>query len=96
MKPGNFGHLKPGLSKLPGVSELFPGVSGVHTENPKSQCLASLLLFISHFYILPYVQIMRVEIRCEMEEPTTQRRTKARHDPTTLRVVQEALGQESS
>jgi hypothetical protein len=39
---------------------------------------------------------MRVKIRREIEEPSTQRRTKARHDPTTLRVVQEALGQEGS
>jgi hypothetical protein len=53
-------------------------------------------LFISHFHILPYVQIMRVKIRRETEEPSTQRRTKARHHPATLRVVQEALGQESS
>jgi hypothetical protein len=53
-------------------------------------------LFISHFHILSYVQIMRVKIRRETEEPSTQRRTKARHDPTALRVVQEALGQEGS
>jgi hypothetical protein len=39
---------------------------------------------------------MRVKIRRETKEPSTQRRTKARHDPTTWRVVQEALGQESS
>jgi hypothetical protein len=39
---------------------------------------------------------MRVKIRREIEEPSTQRRTKARHDPTALRVVQEALGQEGS
>jgi hypothetical protein len=53
-------------------------------------------LFISHFHILLYVQIMRVKIRHETEEPSTQRRTKARHDPTALRDVQEALGQEGS
>jgi hypothetical protein len=53
-------------------------------------------LFISHFHILPYVQNMRVKIRRETEEPSTQRRTKATHDPTALRVVQESLGQESS
>jgi hypothetical protein len=41
-------------------------------------------------------KIMRVKIRREMEEPSTQRRTKARHDPASLRAVQEALGQESS
>jgi hypothetical protein len=39
---------------------------------------------------------MRVKIRREIEEPSTQRRTKARHDPAALRVVQEALGQEGS
>jgi hypothetical protein len=39
---------------------------------------------------------MRVKIRRETEEPSTQRRTKARHDPTSLRAVQKALGQESS
>jgi hypothetical protein len=53
-------------------------------------------LFISHFHILLYVQIMRVEIRRETEEPSTQRRTKARHNPAALRAVQEALGQEGS
>jgi hypothetical protein len=96
VKPGNSGLKKPGHSGLPGVSGLFLEVSGVHTENPKSQCCASLLLSISHFHILPYVQIMRVKIRCETDEPSTQRRTKARHDPTALRAVQEALGQEGS
>jgi hypothetical protein len=39
---------------------------------------------------------MRVKIRRETDEPSTQRRTKARHDPTALRAVQEALGQEGS
>jgi hypothetical protein len=39
---------------------------------------------------------MRVEIRCDTDEPSTQKRTKARHDPATLRVMQETLGQESS
>jgi hypothetical protein len=92
VKPGNSGHPKPGLSGLSGVSGLFPRVSGVHTQNPKTPCLASLLLLISHFHILPYVQIMRVKIRREMEEPSTQRRTKARHDLATLRVMQEVLG----
>jgi hypothetical protein len=96
MKPKNSGLEIPGLSGLLGVSGLFPGVSGVHTENPKSQCCASLLLIISHVHILPLVQIMRVKIRRETEEPSTQRRTKARHNPTALRTVQEALGQKGS
>jgi hypothetical protein len=39
---------------------------------------------------------MRVKIRCDMNEASTQRRTKARHDPATLRVVQETFGQKSS
>jgi hypothetical protein len=39
---------------------------------------------------------MRVKIRRDTDEPSSQRRTKARHDPATLWVVQEALGQESS
>jgi hypothetical protein len=36
------------------------------------------------------------EDRRETEEPSTQRRTKARHDPTALRAVQEELGQGGS
>jgi hypothetical protein len=42
------------------------------------------------------IQKVRVKIRRETEEPSTQRRTKARHDPAALRVVQESLGQEGS
>jgi hypothetical protein len=96
VKPGNSGLEKPGLSVLSGVSGFFPGVFGVHTVNPKSQCCASLLLIISHFHIFPLIQKMRVKISRETEEPSTQRRTKARHDPAALRAVQEALGQEGS
>jgi hypothetical protein len=96
VKPRNSGLEKLGLSKLPGMSRIFSGVSGVHIENPKSQCCASLLLFISHFHILPFIQIMRVKIMCETEEPSTQRRTKARHEPVALRVMQDALVQEGS
>jgi hypothetical protein len=40
--------------------------------------------------------MVRVKVRRETEEPSTQRRTKARHDPAALRAVQEALGQEGS
>jgi hypothetical protein len=40
--------------------------------------------------------MVRVKVRCETEEPSTKRRTKARHDPAALRAVQEALGQEGS
>jgi hypothetical protein len=53
-------------------------------------------LLFSYVHILPYLQIMRVKIKHDMDEPSTQRRTKARHDPATLRVVQETLGQEFS
>jgi hypothetical protein len=40
--------------------------------------------------------MVRVKVRRKTEEPSTQRRTKARHDPTALRAVQEALGQVGS
>jgi hypothetical protein len=36
--------------------------------------------------------MVRVKVRRDNEEPSTQRRTKARHDPAALRAVQEALG----
>jgi hypothetical protein len=96
VKLGNSRKAKPGLSGLLGISGLFPGVSGVHTINPVLRCFASLPISISHVHILPYLQIMRVKIRRDTDEPSTQRRTMARHDPTTLRVVQETLGQEYS
>jgi hypothetical protein len=37
--------------------------------------------------------MVRVKVRRKTEEPSTQRRTKARHDPAALRAVQEELGQ---
>jgi hypothetical protein len=40
--------------------------------------------------------MVRVKVRRETKEPSTQRRTKARHDPAALRAVQEVLGQEGS
>jgi hypothetical protein len=40
--------------------------------------------------------MVRVKVSRGNEEPSTQRRTKARHDPSALRAVQEALGHESS
>jgi hypothetical protein len=96
MKPGNSGVEKPGLSGLPGVSGLFPEVSGVHPANPKSQSHASLPWLISHFHILLLIQMVRVKIHRETKEPSTQGRTKARHDPAALRAVQEELGQGGS
>jgi hypothetical protein len=42
------------------------------------------------------MQMVRVKVRRDTEEPSTQRRTKARHDPAALRAVQEALSQEGS
>jgi hypothetical protein len=40
--------------------------------------------------------MVRFKVRLEIEEPSTQRRTKARHDPAALRAVQEELGQGGS
>jgi hypothetical protein len=40
--------------------------------------------------------MVRVKVSRETEEPSTQRRTKARHDPAALRAVQKALGEEGS
>jgi hypothetical protein len=40
--------------------------------------------------------MVRVKVRRDNEELSTQRRTKARHDPTALQAVQEALGHEGS
>jgi hypothetical protein len=42
------------------------------------------------------MQMVRVKVQRKTEEPSTQRRTKARHDPAALRAVQEKLGQEGS
>jgi hypothetical protein len=41
-------------------------------------------------------KMARVKVGRGNEEPSTQRWTKARHDPTALQAVQEALGQEVS
>jgi hypothetical protein len=40
--------------------------------------------------------MMRVKVKRETEKPSTQRRTKARHDPAALRAVQEAFSQDGS
>jgi hypothetical protein len=60
------------------------------------KCCASPLLITSHFHILLLIQMVKVKVRRETEEPSTQRRTKARHDPAALRAVQETLAQEGS
>jgi hypothetical protein len=69
----------------PDSPDFFPESPGFTLKTLIHKCCASLLLITSHFHIL-----------CETEEPSTQRRTKARHDPAALRGVQEALGQEGS
>jgi hypothetical protein len=53
-------------------------------------------LIISHFHILLPIQMVRVKVGRVNEEPSTQRRTKARHDPAALQAVQEALGHAGS
>jgi hypothetical protein len=53
-------------------------------------------LTISHFHIILSIQMVRLKVSRGNEEPSTQRRTKARHDPAAFWAVQEALGQESS
>jgi hypothetical protein len=56
----------------------------------------SPLLITSHFHILLPIQMVRVKVRRDNEEPSTQRRTKDRHDPAALQDVQEALGHAGS
>jgi hypothetical protein len=53
-------------------------------------------LITSLFHILLLVQMVRVKVGRGNEEPSTQRRTKARHDPAALWAVQEVLEQEGS
>jgi hypothetical protein len=84
----------PDSPDFPEYPDFFPESPGFTLKTLIHKCCASLLLIISHFHILLPIQKMRVKIRRETEEPSTQRRTKARHDPAALRAVQEALGQE--
>jgi hypothetical protein len=67
----------------PEFRDFFPESLGFTLKTLIHKCCASLLLIISHFHILLPIQKMRVKIRRETEEPSTQRRTKARHDVTT-------------
>jgi hypothetical protein len=76
--------------------DFFPESLGFILQNPKSQSRTPLSWLISHFHIFLLIQMVRVKVRRETEEPSTQRRTKARHDPAALRAVQEELGQGGS
>jgi hypothetical protein len=94
MKPRNSEHLKPRLSGLSRVSGFFSESPGFTLKTLSDS--ASHLFYCSSLISISFFQIMRVNIRHDTDEPSTQRGTKARHDPTTLRVVQKTLGQESS
>jgi hypothetical protein len=82
----------PDSPDFPECPDLFPESSGfiLQTLNHKVVHLFhdSSLTSISFFFI----QMVRVKVQRETEEPSTQRRTKARHDPAALRAVQEELG----
>jgi hypothetical protein len=78
----------------PEYPDFFPEYPGFTLETLIHKCCASPLLITSHFHILLLIQMVRVKVRRETEEPSTQRRTKARHDPAALWVVQETLAQE--
>jgi hypothetical protein len=53
-------------------------------------------LINSHIHIILSIQMVRLKVSRGNEEPSTQRRTKARHDPAAFRAVQEVLGQKGS
>jgi hypothetical protein len=86
----------PDSPNFPEYPDVFPESPGFTLKTLIHKCCAPLLLITSHFHILLPIQKMRVKIRREIEEPSTQRRTKARHDPAALQAVKEALGQEGS
>jgi hypothetical protein len=86
----------PDSPDFPEYPNFFPESPGFILQTLKSQSCASLPWLISHFHILLLIQMVRVKVRHETEEPSTQRRTKARHDPAALRAVQEELGQGGS
>jgi hypothetical protein len=86
----------PDSPDFPEYPDFFPESPGFILQTLKSQSCASLPWLISHFHILLFIQMVRVKVRCETEEPSTQRRTKARHGPAALRAVQEELGQGGS
>lgn len=72
----------------------FPGGSGIATETLNCFVIDIFHVPLSHVSFLPYLQIMRKKPK--PEEPIAQRRTKARHDPKTLEIVEETLRRESS
>lgn len=86
--------MQPKYSELPGVCGLFPGGSGIATETLNCFVIYIFHVPLSHVSFLPYLQIMRKKPK--PEEPIAQRRTKARHDPKTLEIVEETLRRESS
>jgi hypothetical protein len=71
VKPGNSGVEKPGLSGLSGVSGLFPEYPGFTLKTLIHKCCASPLLITSYFHILLLIQMVRVKVRRETEEPST-------------------------
>jgi hypothetical protein len=86
----------PDSPDFPEFPDFFPEYPGFTLKTLIHKCCASPLLITSHFHILLPIQMVRVKVRRETEEPSTQRRTKARHDLAALRAVQEALGKEGS
>jgi hypothetical protein len=86
----------PDSSEFPEFPDFFPEYPGFTLQTLSHKCSASPLLITSHFYILLPIQMVRVKVSRGNEEPSTQRRTKARHDPAALRAVQEVLEQEGS
>jgi hypothetical protein len=81
---------------FPEFPDFFPEYPGFTLKTLIQKGCASPLLITSHFHIPLPIQMVRVKVSRGNEEPSTQRRTKARHDPAALRTVQEALGQEGS
>jgi hypothetical protein len=86
----------PDSPDFPEYPDFFSESPGFTLKTLIHKSCAVLLLIFSHFHTLLPIQMVRVKVRRETEEPSTQRRTKARHDPAALRAVQEALGQEGS
>jgi hypothetical protein len=86
----------PDFSEFPESPDFFPEYSGFILKTLIHKCSASPLLITSHFHILLPIKMVRVKVGRGNEEPSTQRRTKARHDPAALRAVQGVLEQEGS